>query len=401
MLEPKNKHENGFTLEIFLQFLGGVDLYHTKNQKIMSVAIRVHPLKNNKSMLHLEVTPKGGKTKLKSLKLSIYDKPKTRPERDHNREVWEKANRIKVAELSQLQLGMGSYVTSQRDFLEYFKSLVRERRKNEGSYGNWNSTYKHLVEFCNNKKVRLCDVDEVFLNKFKKFLLEGELTKSGTNLSQNSASSYFLKVRAALNEAYNQRLINDNPVRRVKGISPEETYRERLTSDEVKLLAKTECKVPILKKAFLFACLTGLRWSDVNKLTWGQITYNTDECIWKIDFIQKKTKNIQYLPISKSALELLGIRKADEERVFQGLKYSAWNNHILAEWVYKDAGIKKHVTFHISRHSMATILLGKQVPLVTVSSILGHKDLKTTMIYAKIMDSERNNAVNLLPQIEL
>jgi len=367
----------------------------------MSVAIRIHPLKNNMSMLHLEVTPVGGKPSLKSLKLSIYNNPKNRLEKDHNKDVWEKANGIKVTQLSQLQLGIGSYVTSQQDFLQYFKTLVRERRKNEGSYGNWKSTYKHLEDFCNGKKVRLCDVDEVFLNKFKKFLLEGELTKSGTNLSQNSASSYFLKVRAALNEAYNQRLISDNPVRRVKGISPEETYRERLTSDEVKLLAKTECKVPILKRAFLFACLTGLRWSDVNKLIWGQITYNTDECIWKIDFVQKKTKNIQYLPISKSALELLGTRKGDEDRVFQGLKYSAWNNHILAEWVYKDAGIKKHVTFHISRHSMATILLSKQVPLVTVSSILGHKDLKTTMIYAKIMDSERNNAVNLLPQIEL
>ena len=242
----------------------------------MSVAIRIHKLKNNKSMLHLEVAPKGGKTTSKSLKLSIYDNPKTRQEKDHNKAVWEKANGIKVTQLSQLQLGVGSYVASQQDFLQYFKSLVRERRKNEGSYGNWNSAYKHLVDFCNNKKVRLCDVDEVFLNKFKKFLLEGELTKSGTNLSQNSASSYFLKVRAALNEAYNQRLINDNPVRRVKGISPEETQRNRLTSEEIKILAKTDCKVPILKRAFLFGCLTGLRWSDINQLTWSKINYYPD-----------------------------------------------------------------------------------------------------------------------------
>lgn len=291
----------------------------------MSVAIRVQQLKKNMSMLHLEVTPKGGKTTLKSLKLRIYDNPKTKSEKDTNRRAWEKANEIKAIQLSELQSGVGSYATSQQDFLEYFKSLVRERRKNEGSYGNWKSTYKHLEDFCNGKKVRLCDVNEVFLTKFKKFLLEGELTKSGTNLSQNSASSYFLKVKAALNEAYNQRLISDNPVKRVKGISPEETQRNRLTSEEIKILAKTDCRVPILKKAFLFGCLTGLRWSDINQLTWSKINYYPDESIWKIDLVQKKTKTVQHLPISNFALALLGEKKNPEDRVFKGLKYSAWN----------------------------------------------------------------------------
>jgi integrase len=352
------------------------------------------------SMLHLEVSI-NGKASLKSMKLSVFNNPKTEDQKKHNKAVWEKANIIKTKQLSQIQLGVGSYVESQQDFLQYFKSLVRERRKNEGSYGNWKSTYKHLEDFCNGKKVRLCDVDEVFLNKFKKFLLEGELTKSGTNLSQNSASSYFLKVRAALNEAYNQRKINDNPVKRIKGISPEETERKRLTSEEIKILAKTDCRVPMLKKAFLFGCLTGLRWSDINQLTWSKINFNPDEAIWKIDLIQKKTKTVQHLPISNSALTLLGEKKNPEDRVFKGLKYSAWNNHILAEWVWKDAGIQKHITFHCSRHSFATILLSNKVDLPTVGSMLGHKDLKTTMIYAKIVDSERNNAVSVLPQIEI
>jgi len=367
----------------------------------MSVAIRVHQLKNNKSMLHLEVTPKGGKTTLRSLKLSIYDNPKTALEREHNKAIWLKANGIKIAELSQVQLGIGSYVASQQDFLQYFKSQVRERRKNEGSYGNWNSAYKHLVDFCNNKTVRLCDVNEVFLNKFKKFLLEGELTKSGTNLSQNTASSYFLKVRAALNEAYNQRLIVDNPIRRVKAIKPQETTRNFLLQEELTILFKTDCVYPMLKRAFLFCCLTGLRWSDANKLVWKEMVYSEAESRWKIYFRQKKTKGLQYHPISQEAYVLLGERKGDDDRVFKGLKYSAWNNHLLQEWIWKDAGIKKKITFHCSRHSYSVRVLTYTNDIYSLKELLGHQDIKTTQIYAKIIDSKKNSVVDLLPNIGL
>lgn len=93
----------------------------------MSVAIRVVKLKGDMSRLHLEVNPKGGKATMKSLKLSIYDNPKGRVQKNHNREAWEKANHTKALTLTKLELGLGTYATSQQSFIKYFKSLVYEK----------------------------------------------------------------------------------------------------------------------------------------------------------------------------------------------------------------------------------------------------------------------------------
>jgi len=154
----------------------------------------------------------------------------------------------------------------------------------------------------------------------------------------------------------------------------------------------------MLKKAFLFSCLTGLRWSDMIKLKWGDINYSDTEFIWKIVFTQVKTKSREWLPITKQAYDILGVRGEDDTRIFKGLQYNVWSNRILAEWVL-EAGINKHITYHCSRHSFATLLLTNGADIFTVSKLLGHKDLATTQIYGKIIDTKKNTAVDLLPNI--
>ena len=90
-------------------------------------------------------------------------------------------------------------------------------------------------------------------------------------LSQNSKVSYFNKLRACINQAYDERIIPINPLRGIEGFKAEEVKRDYLTLEEVRLLAATPCRYPMLKRAFLFSCLTGLRKSDIQKLTWGEI----------------------------------------------------------------------------------------------------------------------------------
>ena len=111
---------------------------------------------------------------------------------------------------------------------------------------------------------------------------------------------------------------------------------------------------------------------------------------------------MEYLPISEQALELMGERKnADEEtRVFQGLKYSAYINVGLFEWIAR-AGIKKKITFHCARHTHACLLLENGTDIYTVSKMLGHRELKTTQIYTKIVDSKKIEAVKSLPKLNL
>jgi integrase len=112
-----------------------------------------------------------------------------------------------------------------------------------------------------------------------------------------------------------------------------------------------------------------------------------------IRFRQQKTKGAETLPISEQAFSLLGEQFENEERVFIGLKYSAWHNLKLQQWVMK-AGISKTITFHCARHTYATLQLTLGTDIYTVSKLLGHKDLKTTQVYAKIIDEKKKDAAN-------
>ena len=92
-------------------------------------------------------------------------------------------------------------------------------------------------------------------------------------------------------------------------------------------------------------------------------------------------------------MKLAGERGDAKERVFVGLKYSAWHNLKLQQWAMK-AGISKTITFHCARHTYATLQLTLGTDIFTVSKLLGHKDLKTTQIYAKIIDERKTAAAS-------
>jgi integrase len=140
------------------------------------------------------------------------------------------------------------------------------------------------------------------LKSIYKRLLKRHLRKA---LSQNSQSSYFNKVRAALKEALKEEIIQRNPADTVDGIKAGEPEREFLTYDELIAMSKATCEIEIMKKAFLFSALTGLRWSDINKLTWSEIQHSKEIGNY-IRFTQKKTKGSETLPFNDDALKLLG-----------------------------------------------------------------------------------------------
>jgi integrase len=254
---------------------------------------------------------------------------------------------------------------------------------------------KHLKAYCD-QQTTFRDIDSNFIEGFKDYLQTKAKTKSKTPLSRNSQSSYFNKFRASMSEAYDKGIINDNPAKRTKGIKQEDTHREYLTLDEIRSLAKTECKHSVLKRAFIFSCLTGMRWSDINKLTWSEVHQENDG--WRIIFRQKKTRGQEYLDISPEAIPYLGEPSTQEERVFVGLKYSGWYNIELQRWIMR-AGITKNITFHCGRHTFAVLMLELENDIYTVSKLLGHRDLKTTQVYAKIIDEKKRQAVNRIPGI--
>ena len=176
-----------------------------------------------------------------------------------------------------------------------------------------------------------------------------------------------------------------------------DSHREFLTFEELQQLAATPFDMPNFKKAFLFSALTGLRWSDITALKWENIHYSEKDG-WMLKFTQKKTKGAEILPIPEQAVKLLGDRKEPQDDVIPGLTYSAWYNKKLKAWVM-NAGINKKITFHCARHSFATLQLSMNTDIYTVSKLLGHRHLKTTEIYAKVIDKKKIEAANRIPEL--
>ncbi len=147
-----------------------------------------------------------------------------------------------------------------------------------------------------------------------------------------------------------------------------------------------------IKTGILFSALTGLRWSDVRAMTWDKIRYSENDG-WSIHCTQQKTKAIEVLPISEQAIKFLEKKVDSKTEIFEGLTYHTWMNTQLQNWI-DAAGILKKITFHSARHSFATLQLSLDTDIYTVSKMLGHKNLKTTQIYAKVIDQTKRDATD-------
>ena len=360
------------------------------------VHLRQKELVNGSIRLYLDIYSHNKRIKKSlGLKLVKVESPLDKENNAKTLQIAETLRAEKQIELQYSQHGIQDDDQQDRSFLDYFSELTEKRKASKGNYGNWDSVYKHLRKYTG-QDVTFRDLDKDFVQGFKEYLMEDAITKSEVPLSPNSQSSYFNKLKTSIKQAQADGIIKTNPAFGVKGIKPETPERVHLTIEEVRAIAKAECKYPVLKQAFLFSCVTGLRWSDIQKLTWSEV--HDEENKSKIVFRQKKTKGQEYLSINKQAREMIGERQDGEVRVFQGLKYSAYHNLELLRWAMR-AGISKHITFHTGRHSYATLLLTYDVGIYTVSKLLGHSEIRTTQIYGKIVDKLKEEAVEKIPPI--
>ena len=335
-----------------------------------------------------------------SLGIFLHIKPSTPLQKQENKQNLELAKNIKSKrelDIKNNEFGFLTNTKSNSDFLQYFNTLTEDRLSSIGNYGNWDSTLKHLNQYANGR-VLFKEIDENFCEGFKNYLTNKVKKNNGESLSSSSVSSYFNKFRASLKQAVKDKIILYNSSIDVKIPKVKEKEREYLTIEEVRQIEKVECRYEVLKRAFLFSCLTGLRWSDIHKLKWKEVHIDNEGS--RIHYYQKKTENLEYLDISEQALSYLGKKGKDEDKPFQGLRSSSYFNVSLIQWMLK-AGITKHITFHCARHTHATLLLTNGVDIFTVSKLLGHKEIKTTQVYARIIDEKKKEAVNKIPSIKI
>lgn len=349
-----------------------------------------------------------GKRSYEYLKLYLVDEH-TRADKEKNRQTLALAEAVRakrVVELRNGQYGFRCRKAGKIRFFDYYRSLCQKRlgAESRGNWGNWFSCLHHLEKYEKRKDITMADITPEWVQGFKDYL-ESEAVawqsdyrkrKKENLLSRNSRASYFNKLRACLSQAYDEGIMDSNPARGIEGFKSEEGTRMYLTIDEVRKLAKTECNYPVIKAAFLFSCLTGLRRSDVERITWGDV-YKQGE-FTRIIFKQKKTNGQEYLDITEEAAELMGEPREAAAPVFPDIHSPSCTNNTIKNWVAR-AGIDKEITFHCGRHTFATLMLDISTDLYTVSKLLGHRNISTTQIYAKVMDKNKQAAVAKIPKI--
>lgn len=284
---------------------------------------------------------------------------------------------------------------AQQNFIDYFDNIIKIRyaRSSDSIRKSWIRSLEFLKQFIGNT-LPFSKIDIRFAEDFRLFLLSAPSgTKKGGGISQNTAFLYFATFKSALKHAFKDGYFNVDLSAKVKGIPLLQTRREYLTIDELNQLAATPCDNDLLKRAALFSALTGLRHCDIKKMQWKEIQTIGKQT--RLNFTQQKTKGVEYMPISKQAVQLCGTPRKTTDFVFENLPDISNLTYPLRKWL-QNAGITQKITFHCFRHTFATLQLGGGTDIYTVSKLLGHTDIKTTQIYAKVIDEKKLKAANTI-----
>ena len=332
----------------------------------------------------------------------------TKEDKKHNKEVWSQALAFQMTYNNasrEERLGLKKS-KSQIDFL-YFLEHEPDLMRNGKTANHYLSLIKHLKTFTDGRIIRFEEIDKNFVLDFLDYLRNSaerllwrlkDSNKIGLKLKPKSQYNIQTALRHALVVAYQKEYVRENPFDRIDRkdlIKADEAEVCYLTVEEVQKLIDTPMrykKHEILKKMFLFCCLSGLRFSDANSMKWGDIhEVNGGFLLTKRI---KKTDKLEYFPLSSSAVAFLPERKKDDDIIFPCFASSTFRGEILQRWA-DAAGIKKKVRFHVSRHTAATLNLSLGVDIYTVSKLLGHASVKTTQIYADVLAESKRRAVDL------
>lgn len=361
------------------------------------VRIRFKKLANGSVSVYLAINVNGRRT---YDYLKLYLVPETdQAAKLQNKQTMEAVYAIKAQRILQITNGAAGIKKDLRNkmrLVDWLK-IYQDRQVNKGKRGakRWVRTMIFVIEgYDGGKDATLADIDHQWLTDFMIYLMNDYVTYKKTKLTNGTVDNYLRCLKAAFNVAVEEGIMPTNPMlaldrSHLKGTTYE---REFLSVEEVKKLIDTPCRRPDIKGAFLFSCFCGLRISDVRSLQWKHVVTTGEKMYLKIT--QFKTRRPLTIPLSRQAIKWMPERAdaGEDDYIFPPLSK---NMTVLDDWA-KEAGIKKHVTFHVSRHTFATMELTMGADIYTTSKLLGHTSVATTQIYAKVINSKKEEAVSLL-----
>ncbi len=350
----------------------------------MSVILRKRKNANGTTSLRLDISHEG-KRWPETLKQLQLVKPTSPAAREANKYNYALAEKIAVNRAHELQINDYNIVADSGK-----KTMVAV----------WMQTY---VDGYSKKDKRNM---QGALNRFKTFLAEQK--KSGLTFGHLSAliiesfmdfleskskgegaSSYYFRFKKMIKHAYRQRLMQENVLdfveRKIKGKAGK---KDILTLAELKILAATPVENKEIRRAFLFTCVTGLRWIDIKSLKWNSINIANKQ----LNILQNKTGEQVSIPLNDTALSLLSTPDENMALVFN-LPSANGANKTLKAWV-KRAKLCKAITWHNGRHSYGSNLIFNDVDVLTTSKLLGHTSMKHTQRYVRIVDEMKEKATN-------
>ena len=368
------------------------------------IKVRTKKLVNGCQSIYLDIYM-NGRRQYEFLKLYIIPEH-NQADKKRNVETLNLANAIKsqrIVEIQNQAYGFNRNRLSDVKLTDYMKLVAEQSVNNKVRKSTIHAVVCHLKRYTPNG-ILLRKVDKAYLLGFIDYLKRAKQIHSQKEkmLHVNTQLYYLKMLRYCLNCAVYEDYITVNPMDKIKNEDKPKRCRtegDYLTIKELTRLVHTPFYNTLLKKAFLFSCFCGLRHCDIIALRWEDIRYDENGNAL-LNIIQKKTKEAISLPLSSEAIKHLPNRgnAQETEKVFAGLVSLGRSNEILHRWV-EQAGISKHITFHTARHTHATMMLTLGVDLYTVSKLLGHTNIQTTQIYAKLVDESKKKAVALIPNI--
>lgn len=262
--------------------------------------------------------------------------------------------------------------------------LKRKNSLKPGSYKGQLSSLNKLKRYCHGK-IYKNELNYNFISRYEVFLLQSGINKNTVSRHLRVLRTY---VNLAIKEGYLKEYCFESFV--IKEHAGNRTY---ITMPELKALEtvyyeKDTFKSRIGLGAFLFSCYTGLRYGEIKNLKWQHL----EGTILRV--YQEKTDKTISVPLSKKALDILPPKSGS-------FIFRISSNQVLNKYLKRCAVIAKirPITFHSARHTFATISLNLGMPIEVVSSLLGHSDIKTTQIYAKIVNETKVKAMKLWDDI--
>ena len=268
-----------------------------------------------------------------------------------------------------------------------------------GGYLRHTRTRRHLETYIHMhyglEDIPLIDVDLHFILRFEHYL---KVSKIG---AQNTVTKYLTNLKKIMRIAYAYGFIEKDPFVNWKA-KWKPVNREALTDDELQRMIQKNFDYPrldLVKDLFVFCCYTGLSYSDLQRLSKEQIVIGINGRRW-IKINRSKTNIRSSVPILPMAQEILSKYKDHPVCISKNVLLPVLSNQKLNAYLKEIAdlcGIDKRLTFHLSRHTFATtVTLANGVPIESVSRMLGHQSLRTTQIYAKVLDVKVGEDMDIL-----